>query len=682
MSQPTLIMKGSEWSYYDNGNAPSTQSSTEWYENQYNDEGWKSGKAHIGYGDNDETTTVKSGIRTLYVRKSIEVDNPDQYEILQIDLTFDDGAIIYLNGEEIARRNMPSGSVTYETFASSVGTENGVERLQINRPLLSGKNIVAVEIHQESATSSDISFDLEMGPQSSGLEFTESSLPIIYINTDNGSAIVDEPKVGGNMRIVYNEDGGMNSANSTNFHFDGRIGIELRGQSSLSLFPKKGFGLETWDDMNEDVNISLLGFPEESDWVIHSPYSDKSLMRNVLTYHYGGQIMSYAPRVKLCELVINDIYYGVVVFTEKIKRDKNRVDVNKLNPDENTGDDLTGGYILKFDKGDRDEVAWASQYRPIPGRSNVTEFIYHYPKPEDISGAQKGYIRTWVTNFETVLKSNNFNHPDNGYSKYIDVNSFIDMIIMNEITRNVDGYRLSTYMHKQKDSDGGKLAMGPIWDYNLAFGNANYCDGGETWGWAHQFNQVCPDDFWVNAFWWDRLLSDNAFKQQLKDRYFYFRENILSTENVMNDIDSIIQHMGPAVNRNFERWRILGQYVWPNKFIGNDYNDEITELKRWITARFSWLDQNIKGLTTDVEQITSDSPIKLYPNPTDGIVQFKTDEPLDFERIRIFGMDGRLVKDIPFSQSVDLKAIDLSGLYILHVVNKEGTLYMDKVIVK
>ena len=682
LSQATLIEKGSVWKYYDAGNDPANQDALSWNDVNYNDNDWKTGAAQLGYGDNDEATTVNAAIRALYLRKTIEVSNPSLYETAVIDLLFDDGAVVYLNGEEVSRVNMPEGEVSYNTFASSVGAENGEARIQVRDLIQQGINVLAIEVHQESSTSSDISFDLSLKPFDADLEFTSSPLPLLFINTENNGVIQDEPKINAQMRIVYNEDGSDNQVNSTDYHFDGRVGIELRGQSSLALFPKKGYGLETRDEMGEDLNVSLLGFPEESDWVIHSPYSDKTLMRNVLTYHLGGQIMAYAPRVKLCELILNDEYLGVVVFTEKIKRDKNRVDVNRLREDELTGDDVTGGYILRFDKSTPDEVAWVSQHRPIPGRSNTTEFIHHYPKAENIANEQHTYIRNWVTEFENVLKSNSFDDPNNGYRKYIDVNSFVDMIIMNEVTRNVDGYRLSTYMYKQKDSDGGKFFMGPIWDYNLAFGNANYCDGGETWGWAHQFNRVCPQDTWVNAFWWDRLLSDDSFRQQLKDRYFFFRESVLSNDNFMNTIDSITQHLGPTINRNFEKWPVLGQYVWPNKFIGRDYDDEITELKRWINARLNWLDSNISSLTTNVLELNSSSDFHLYPNPATDKLFFEGEDLSVFKRIRLFSIDGRLIEDLPFNRKIDLKSLNIKGMHILHLVHEDGSLFVDKIVIE
>ena len=228
--------------------------------------------------------------------------------------------------------------------------------------------------------------------------FTSSNLPILIVET-NGGEIVDSPKTDANLKIVYQEDGSRNELNASSFHFDGKIGIDLRGQSSKDIFPKKGYGVETRDENGEDKSVSLLGMPKESDWVIHSPYSDKSLIRNALAYYYAGQIMDYAPRIQLCELVLNGEYLGVVLFTEKIKRDKDRVDVNKLKDDEISGDDLTGGYILKFDKGEADEIAWVSPYKPVEDSDRETRFLYHYPKPEDIMPEQATYIKSFITDF-------------------------------------------------------------------------------------------------------------------------------------------------------------------------------------------------------------------------------------------------------------------------------------------
>jgi spore coat protein CotH len=271
--------------------------------------------------------------------------------------------------------------------------------------------------------------------------------------------------------------------------YDGRIGIEIRGSSS-QMFPKKQYGVELWDENGEGIDASLLGFPEEEDWILFAPYNDKSLLRDVLAYKLGRDMGRYAPRTKYCEVVLNGQYDGVYVLIEKIKRDKNRVDINKLDPDEISGNSLTGGYIIKVDKttgsgGD----GWFSTYPPANNQNGQKIFFqYEEPKSEDIVSEQQQYIQQFIASFENVLAGDNFKDPVDGYAKYIDVDSFIDYFIINEVTKNVDAYRLSTFLHKQRDSDGGKLVMGPIWDYNLGFGNADYCTQGNPEGFAKAFN--------------------------------------------------------------------------------------------------------------------------------------------------------------------------------------------------
>ena len=420
----------------------------------------------------------------------------------------------------------------------------------------------------------------------------EDRLPQIIVDT-NGGTIVDEPKISAEITI----------SEADIVTYDGNIGIEFRGATSQT-FPKKSFGLETWDANNEDINVSLLGFPEEEDWILYGPYSDKSLMRNILIYDLSRDIDMYASRSKFVELTINNEYQGVYVFMEKLKRDSQRIDINKLKDDENSGEDLTGGYILKIDKtagtnlgdGYNDLNSFTSPYAP-PNASVGQEinFLYEYPDAEDITVEQKAYISSYITDFENALASNDFKDPITGYSAYIDVPSFIDFFLLNEISNNVDGYRLSTFMHKDKN---GKLKMGPIWDFNLAFGNADYCGGGNTNVWAYKFNERCSGDFWLVPFWWDRLLQDPAFVAELKARWNALRSGAFSENSILAKISSYkdtLEKAG-AIDTNFETWEILGVYLWPNNFVGNSFLDENNYLSGWAMDRLTWMDNAINSL--------------------------------------------------------------------------------------
>ena len=196
-----------------------------------------------------------------------------------------------------------------------------------------------------------------------GQAFTESDLPIIMIQT-GGKVITDEPKITADMKIMYNGPGKINKVTDPPLHYNGKIGIELRGSSSMD-FPKKPFGFETREDNGENRNVSLLGMPAENDWILNASYNDKTLMRDALAYLIAGKFMNYAPRVRHVELIINNQYQGVYILTEKIKRDKNRVDISDMDVNDNEGNALTGGYIFKIDKetGSNSGSGWVSPRR-------------------------------------------------------------------------------------------------------------------------------------------------------------------------------------------------------------------------------------------------------------------------------------------------------------------------------
>ena len=283
---------------------------------------------------------------------------------------------------------------------------------------------------------------------------------------------------------------------------------------------------------------------------------------------------------------------------EKIKRDKNRVDISK-----NKSEDISGGYIIKIDKptGDGDsfnsDIAFMSEYTSggIKGLNKNPTFLYEYPKNDDISDDQKEYIQNYIQGFENALASENFLSEEDGYRQFINIESFIDFFLLNEISRNVDGYRISTFINKDK---GGKINMGPIWDFNIAFGNANYCGGELTSGWAFNFNEICPQDGMHVPFWWGRLLEDPGYVSSLKERWSALRSNEFSNDFIISAIEDLKLELekSDASTRNFGKWLILGKYIWPNNFIGNRYSEEIDYLKNWIEERLSWMDNEINAL--------------------------------------------------------------------------------------
>ena len=418
----------------------------------------------------------------------------------------------------------------------------------------------------------------------------ENLFPRIIVNT-NGREIVDDPKI--NAELIVIED-------KTEISYN--VGIELRGSSS-QMFPKKSYGFETRStDYIDDIDVSIGGFPQEEDWILYGPYSDKSLIRNKLTFDLSNLIGYKASKTKFYNLFINGQFKGLYVLMEKIKRDVNRVDIPEI--DEST---VEGGYIIKIDKptGDGescntcydDSFSFASSFDSYGNLTDKSEinFIYHYPKPEEITVNQKEYIKDIIFQFESTLSEDTFDtNSDPKYNSFINVDSFIDFFIMNEITKNIDGYRLSTYMYLDKDQ---KLNMGPIWDFNLAFGNVDYCDGANAQGWLYKFNSICPGDVWQVPFWWTRFMESLSFRNKLKNRWQNLRSNILSDSSIDTKIDSYIEYLDlyNVIDQNFNSWPIIGQYVWPNYYIGTSYESEIDYMKYWIDMRLNWLDGQINN---------------------------------------------------------------------------------------
>lgn len=444
-----------------------------------------------------------------------------------------------------------------------------------------GDTTAASSGSESDTTSPDLPPDLPC----TGLE---SDLPLVLIDT-NGQPIPDEPKIDAEVWVIDNGPGQRNCIDDP-ATLESSIGIETRGSTSQQ-YPKKSFGVETRDELGNDMDVSVFGMPSESDWVLYAPYPDKTMIRNALTFHLHTQMGHYSSRTQYVELVLDGQYWGVYVWMERIKRDVGRVAISDLDPTDLAGDALTGGYILKVDKLTGDVgYNWVSPY------SNEVTIQVHYPKVDQIAPAQAQYIQAAVTGFEDALAGPNFADPLLGYPAWIDVQSFMDFMILQELGRTVDGYRSSSFFYKDRDSIDGHFVAAPMWDFNLSYGNANYCEAFSTTGYQYDFDEVCGPQFTVEVpFWWTRLLEDPAFANSLRCRWNELREGVLADEAIGMFVAAKADELAEAQVRNFQRWPILGQYVPWNAFVGRTYEEEVAYLLEWIGDRSLWLDANFAG---------------------------------------------------------------------------------------
>lgn len=480
------------------------------------------------------------------------------------------------------------------------------------------------------------------------VQLISSKLPILIIDT-HGKEIPDASRIRANLSIRYNGEGRENHINDTPKEYDGSIDIEVRGATSAE-FPKKPYRFETVDAQGNNFNVSLLGMPAENDWILHNPYSDKSLIRNVVAYKLAADLGAWVSRTRLCELVLNDEYWGVYVLVEKIKRDKNRIDIATLNADDVARDELTGGYIIKIDRLSGEQIEyWDTQYG--------SRYHYHYPAPDRIQPQQRSYIRHWMSDFEAAMSRANYSDPDLGYAQYIDVESFVDYFLVNEISRNIDGYRLSSYLYKDRDSEDSRLKM-LVWDFNFSLGNANYYSGQETSGWNLD-TMIAPgfNDSFRPPFWWKKLREDERFMLQAAQRWQAMRAEKWHADQLSSYIDSLALVLDGAQARNFLRWPVLGQQIEPNAFVGQSHKQEVDYLKTWLSSRAQWMDQAFGEIIAAADSSGLSLPPQQsflhasYPNPfyRESTIRYELSQSTDVE-IALFNGLGQRVETLVYAR--------------------------------
>jgi hypothetical protein len=466
-----------------------------------------------------------------------------------------------------------------------------------------------------------------------GLKGFSSNLPLVIINTF-GQMVTKERPITASLRVI-GSDQRRSTLTGTNA-FDGHCELKLHGFSSLRA-PKRSLTVKLRETDGQHAPASILGMPKDSDWVLYAPYSDKTMIRDVLAYELSNQMGRYAARTRFVELFLNRSgdrvgardYVGVYVLEEKIRRGKDRVNVQKLKPEDDSEPNVTGGYIIKRDHATSPmdmPFGFFSQGRMPPSSSSEESgfttgrglhLFYVYPKEKEITAAQKAYLTRYMTQFERALYGPNFRSLDDGYAKYLDVDSFIDQFWIVELSKNVDGFRYSCYMSKDR---GGKLRLEPIWDWNLSFGNANYHQGWtpEEWYW-----RLLRES---EVSWIKRLSQDPEFIQRLTDRWADLRKGVFAPKNILGKVDQFAAQLAEAQVRNFRRWPILGQSINPNWYVGDSYQDEVEWMKNWIQERIAWIDHQFVSTPAIADKQSAGSTgVKLKLEAADGDIYYTLD---------------------------------------------------------
>jgi len=374
-----------------------------------------------------------------------------------------------------------------------------------------------------------------------------TGLPIIYVNT-NGVPITSKQYY---IEGVVSAFGGLDFED-TPFSY-----MEIRGRGhSTWNHPKKPYQLKFGD------KTEVLGMPEDKRWIFLANYSDKTMVRTRIGFEMGYMSnLDWTPESHFAEVFINNEYNGTYSITQKVEESDNRVAI---------GDD---GYLLEIDATSHlgaDDVYFYSD-----------SFLFRIVEPDLTEGsAELEYIEAFINEFEAVLMGDDFTNPATGYPSYIDVDSFVDWYIVNEITKEVDSKSYSSIFLSH--IPGEKIKMGPLWDFDLSFGNVNYADS------------EYPEGFWVkdNA-WYSRLFEDPDFVALVKSRFAYYMDN---KDHILDTVDYYADYLSLAQEENNNKWGSIGIYVWPNPVVYDTYEEEVAHLKDWYETRMNWLDTAINNL--------------------------------------------------------------------------------------
>lgn len=413
--------------------------------------------------------------------------------------------------------------------------------------------------------------------------------------------------------LIFDTSGGSTSLAATPAVAT-RTGMKLRGGSSAS-FEKTPYRLEFRDNDDDDADYPVLGMPEDSDWVLRGPYPDKALIREPLVYSLGQAMGLPTPRYAFVEFYLNtdggalsnSDYMGVYLIEETIKNSKNRLDLKQLDEDDTTLPKITGGYIFKFE--------WLNAEEPTLTCTGSAATCWNYLEvadPDPLVPEQKAWLTQYLQQFHDMLHSSSYADPQTGYPAYIDVDSWIDQLIIYELSRNMDAYVRSAYFYKDRD---GKIFAGPLWDYDASFGVGGYFNNTQTSGWQYQqTRQPLAND------WFTILLRDPAFVNRVKIRWQQLRQGELSNTTLNARIDALAAPLANAAARNFQRWpnlttSMVGGFFTPT---ASTWQGQVQAMRDWLLQRAAWLDSTSGwgGSTTPTSSPTTSPTTTPSTSPT------------------------------------------------------------------
>ena len=444
--------------------------------------------------------------------------------------------------ETIIKAGTPNSYNSGTVVSLKAVPENGWSFLKWSGDVLSFENPIEITVD----TSKNIKAEF-FNPN----EFT--GLPILYVNTSGVAIDSKEDYVEGVSSIV----GGTNYPSFQ----DLEMKIKGRGNSTWwqgGIWGKKPYQIKFGD------KTEVLNMPKDKKWVLLAELSDKSLIRNKIAREIANiSRFDYVPQAEYSEVFINEQHVGAYLIGQKVEESKNRV---------NIGDT---GYLIEIDTDANGRIETDDVYfRSSQWSSRYEDGVFNIKEPSlEYDSEEFNLIKDHVNDFEEALFGNNFKDPDLGYRSFIDLPSFIDWFLVNEISKNQDARSYSSIYFNY--IPGEKIKMGPVWDFDLAFGNVDYS------------NAENPEGFWIKEnLWFKRMFEDPYFSDLVNTRFNYYENNLSS---ILSKVDEFENYLSKSQKKNFEIWDILSKDVWPIPVKYDTHSEYVEYLKNWIDTRMLWL---------------------------------------------------------------------------------------------
>uniref|UniRef100_UPI0040563F79 CotH kinase family protein n=1 Tax=Alistipes sp. TaxID=1872444 RepID=UPI0040563F79 len=481
------------------------------------------------------TSNYVGGITSVVLRKG---QNPR----LAHDITFDFDAAAHSFNAHIPIYT------TDHTYIAEFETD-GVDRIEID-----GKVI------DMAGTPVDFSCDVDVVAYLADAELRYTlhvdhftGLPVVSITTPGGQEVWSKD--------VWIEHSTLWLDGNGRFEDVEGVEVSIRGRGNSTWgYDKKPYAIKFTEKQE------VMGMPKHKRWVLLANYMDRTLLRNRVAFFLAEQTsLAWTPRQEFVELILNGKHLGQYLLCEQVRVDNDRIAITEMTPQDNSGDAITGGYLLELDFHYDNEWQWFSQHN--------TPFAVKFPDEEDLTAEQFTWIQRHIAEAESVLYGNDFASPDKGYAQYIDAQSFIDYWLIYEICVNHElANPGSVYLQKDRN---GKLVAGPVWDFDWGTFSYNASPAAQ-WGL-----------FMTHAWWYDRLFSDEAFRNLARERWQLLKPKFME---VFAFIEAERKYIARSWEENFKLWDI-------NTTINGDerlsFDDAVDRMIRIIEERIDIIDREL-----------------------------------------------------------------------------------------